>query len=116
MNGKIATVTLGLDEVHEPDALRRETARALAISETEIPDLYLLKRSLDARRGRMQFQVSVQVGGDDPLSKLATPHPVASRSHPPVVVIGEGPAGLFCAYELARHGIVVMVLDRGKLV
>jgi uncharacterized FAD-dependent dehydrogenase len=32
----------------------------------------------------------------------------------PVVIIGGGPAGLFCAYQLARAGVASIVLDRGK--
>jgi uncharacterized FAD-dependent dehydrogenase len=39
-----------------------------------------------------------------------------SVSGPPIVVVGDGPAGLFCAYELARHALPVVVVDRGKLV
>ena len=31
-----------------------------------------------------------------------------------MVIVGGGPAGLFCAYELARCGIGSIVLDRGK--
>jgi len=30
------------------------------------------------------------------------------------VIIGGGPAGLFCAYQLARAGVASIVLDRGK--
>jgi uncharacterized FAD-dependent dehydrogenase len=30
------------------------------------------------------------------------------------MIIGDGPCGLFCAYELARAGIACIVLDRGK--
>jgi uncharacterized FAD-dependent dehydrogenase len=33
-----------------------------------------------------------------------------------VIIVGAGPAGLFCAHELARHGVASIVLDRGKLV
>jgi hypothetical protein len=30
------------------------------------------------------------------------------------VIIGGGPAGLFCAYELARAGVQAVIVDRGK--
>jgi uncharacterized protein len=33
-----------------------------------------------------------------------------------VVIVGDGPAGMFCAYELARRGIGAVVVERGKLV
>jgi uncharacterized FAD-dependent dehydrogenase len=33
---------------------------------------------------------------------------------PPVVIVGGGPAGLFCAYQLARAGVASVILDRGK--
>jgi uncharacterized FAD-dependent dehydrogenase len=35
-------------------------------------------------------------------------------SGPPVIIVGAGPAGIFCAYELARSGIPSIILDRGK--
>ena len=31
-----------------------------------------------------------------------------------MIVVGAGPAGLFCAYELARAGVRAIVVDRGK--
>lgn len=34
----------------------------------------------------------------------------------PVVIVGMGPAGLFCGYFLARHGYRVLMLERGKCV
>ena len=30
------------------------------------------------------------------------------------MIVGAGPAGLFCAYELARAGVPAVILDRGK--
>ena len=42
--------------------------------------------------------------------------PVAPRNEEPVLIIGAGPAGLFCAYELARNGIASIILERGKKV
>ncbi|MGE0872524.1 MAG: NAD(P)/FAD-dependent oxidoreductase [Kofleriaceae bacterium] len=31
-----------------------------------------------------------------------------------MIIVGGGPAGLFCAYELARHAIKSIIVDRGK--
>ena len=40
-------------------------------------------------------------------------HGTERMNHRPVV-IGAGPAGLFCAYLLAREGYRPLVLERGK--
>lgn len=41
--------------------------------------------------------------------------PAARLAHPPVIV-GTGPAGLFCGYFLALHGYRPILLERGKAV
>lgn len=35
---------------------------------------------------------------------------------PKVIIVGSGPAGLFCGYYLARYGYAPMVLERGRAV
>ena len=40
----------------------------------------------------------------------------ASACDKKIVVIGAGPAGLFCAYELARNGFKPLLLERGAAV
>lgn len=108
------TLTLDLDDADDALALKERAAKELRIPASELPDVYVQKRSLDARKGRVRFSLLVQVGGPDPLLHLGEPHPREARPGPPVVIVGEGPAGLFCAYELARHGIAATVVDRGK--
>jgi uncharacterized FAD-dependent dehydrogenase len=105
---------LGLDEADDPEALRRLVARRLGRKLEDVPDVALLRRSIDARRGGVRFQLLVGLGPPE-ARELGAPDPVAVGS-PKVVIVGDGPAGLFCAYELARHGKGSIVLDRGKLV
>ncbi|HYC01181.1 MAG TPA: NAD(P)/FAD-dependent oxidoreductase [Candidatus Limnocylindrales bacterium] len=107
------TLDLGLDESQEPAELRRRVARQLQRPEDSLPELVVLKRSIDARRGRVRFHVVVGPAaslpenlGGAPLREVDSPERVA--------IIGDGPAGLFCAYELARHGIGATIYDRGK--
>ncbi|HEX2686547.1 MAG TPA: NAD(P)/FAD-dependent oxidoreductase [Kofleriaceae bacterium] len=108
------TVELELDELASPEQesvrLFAKLAKQLGGSPAELPPLEVRKRSLDARRGRVRFHFVVGVAGDAALGGA----PVRETSGPPVVVVGGGPAGLFCAYELARAGVPSVILDRGK--
>jgi len=56
------------------------------------------------------------VVGVAPSDRLLGGAPLRETAGSPVVIIGAGPAGLFCAYELARAGIRAVVVDRGKTV
>ncbi|HET9957736.1 MAG TPA: NAD(P)/FAD-dependent oxidoreductase, partial [Polyangiaceae bacterium] len=83
----------------------------------DLPEIVLRKRSLDARRGAVRFHLLFgfqTVSGQPGFPALRLPRPV--RGDPEVVIVGDGPAGLFCAYELACHGIAAIVVDRGKTV
>jgi hypothetical protein len=104
---------LGLDEASDPAALRERIGKKLGIAPAELPEPNLLRRSIDARRGSVHFHLIVGLGTTVDALGGAPPRE-ASLPGPPVVVVGDGPAGLFCAYELARHGLPVVVVDRGK--
>jgi uncharacterized FAD-dependent dehydrogenase len=110
------TVELELDELASPDdepaVLAGRLAARLGASPLELPPLEVRKRSLDARRGRIRFHFVVGAAshaslGGDPLREV---------TGPPVVIVGGGPAGVFCAYELARAGVASVIVDRGKQV
>lgn len=106
-------VELGLDEADEPSALRRAVARRLRVPASELPDVVLRRRSIDARRGRVRFRMLVGLGEQE-RHELGAPHPREVAGEPRVVIVGAGPAGIFCAYELARAGVPSVVVDRGK--
>ncbi len=104
---------LGLDEADDEAALRARVAKELRRPASELPPLRLLRRSIDARRGRVVLHVVVGLGGE-PEGPLGLPHPAFVKPPARVVIVGDGPCGIFCAYELARRGIASVVLDRGK--
>jgi len=109
-------IELGLDETTDPDSLRQRLATKLGISATALPEPAILRCSIDARRGSVRFHLIVGLGAAAPEPLGGLPPREATGDGPPVLVVGDGPAGLFCAYELARQGIAVCVLDRGKTV
>lgn len=63
---------------------------------------------------RVRIQAELSSAGpivDPPISPAELP-PLGGT--PEVAVVGTGPAGLFCALELARRGVRSVVLERGK--
>ncbi len=102
-------------------------SQVLNIREKEIKEVHLSKRSVDARRQVVHWICSFDFEVQDE-DKLLQKHPQLQRVKPyhyqylsahhkqNVVVVGSGPAGLFCAYVLAHSGQNVTVIERGKKV
>lgn len=79
-------------------------------------NLGLTRRSIDARKGRVQYVLRFQdkslipvKNGFENLNPLKN-----SKNLKKVIVVGAGPAGYFAAFELIRSGIKPIVVDRGK--
>ncbi len=107
---------LSLDEAQNPDAMRALAAKKLAVPVEDLPELHVLRRAIDARGKGTCFHVLLGVGPATPADEWALPHPREVRPPARVVIVGAGPAGLFCAYDLARQGIASRIIDRGKRV
>lgn len=109
-------LVLNLGDPDDPTVLRTLAARKLGLRESDLPQLVLRRRSLDSRRGRPRFHLLFELREQAQSEPLAAPEPREVTQPVRVVIVGAGPAGLFCAYQLARAGIGCVVLDRGKQV
>lgn len=124
---------LKLNPDHSQHELVEKIAKTLRISETEILDFQIKKQSLDARRKpdlKYVYTVDVKVLNEHQIlkkqknnqishvneSKYVFPQKgVTPCKHRPII-IGCGPAGMFCAYLLAQHGYQPILFERGASV
>ncbi|MBI3768516.1 MAG: FAD-dependent oxidoreductase [Deltaproteobacteria bacterium] len=105
------------DVAGDAAALRAAASRAARVPESEIAAVRVLRRALDARRGvRMRLWVRVVLDGEAeaPPEAPRPPSFPAPRRGRPVVVVGDGPAGMFAALRLAEHGVPAVIVERGK--
>ncbi len=77
------------------------------------------KKSLDARdKSNLRYVYTVECAKEaQPKEERELERlPKAKQPSAPVVVVGSGPAGLFCALRLLERGITPLVLERGGTV
>ena len=72
------------------------------------------KKSLDARdKGNIRYIYSIEFSKTIPKREARVFEQVKTQPQAPVLVVGSGPAGLFCALRLLDHGILPIVVERG---
>ncbi len=114
----VVDLFLPIAEAEAP--LHEVAARALGRGALAPEEVRLLRRSLDARKGRpLGYNLRVEVGPAAGPTLLADPGPAprrwpAGRPFPKIVVLGSGPAGAFAALRLAEAGLPCTIVERGK--
>lgn len=101
---------------YQPQLLHRHVARQLSVPLSEVKELRIRRRSIDARQRTILVNVTVDAYlGEESLEPdfVAIPYPNVEKA-PPVVVVGAGPGGLFAALRLIELGLRPILLERGK--
>ena len=124
---RLSDISLPLD--YNPQTLTEKAAAVLRIRREDILSAVLARRSVDARREvRFTASLDVTLRTDESAVLAKLPRsakvrkiapfrmPVYPRKKLPQrpVIIGAGPAGLFCAYILALSGAEPLLIERGR--
>ena len=96
--------------------IREYVAREKGIDSRTIRDIRVVKRSIDARHRQVFVNLSLRVyvnetPADEGFCRVDYPDVSEAQQ---VVVVGEGPAGLFAALRLIELGKRPVVVERGK--
>ncbi len=118
---------------HQPKQLEEKVAKLLKVKSTQIKDIQIQKKSIDARKKpelHIVYSVNVLVDNEQSVMKKVNDknimlinekkyeiHATGTqdlKKRP--LIVGAGPAGLFCAYLLALEGYQPILLERGKCI
>ena len=121
---------------HDRAGLLEKAARVLRVPSEEIERLTIVKQSVDARKKpdiwySYVVDIGIRQAGLQKEEKLVRrlkdrnvavykeapyrlPEPGTERMAGRPVIIGTGPAGLFCGLMLARKGYIPILLERGE--
>jgi hypothetical protein len=106
------------ETAHNLEAIKQELAKRLNCSASDILDLKILKRSIDARKPAIKFQLRIQYSTKSQPIHFKTIQPKSyiktTDNSPKVHIIGSGPAGLFAALKCLELGLKPIVIERGK--
>lgn len=111
--------------------LKKKAARILSCRPEELLDFQILRKSVDARKKPelfFSYTVCCTVKNEETLRKKLKnkklifierkeyrfPEEGKKRLKHRPVIIGMGPAGLFCGYYLAKHGYAPVLFERGR--
>ena len=118
---------------HNAAALEQKIRKRLGLSGDQELRYRIIRKSIDARKKpelSLVYSVEVSTSGEEKIIKRANdpnvtivkqtgyhlPGAVSPTPSIPPVIVGAGPAGLFCAYALTMSGCAPVVLERGRSV
>lgn len=118
---------------HKQEDILYKTAKILRVSPDKIQSWQIVKKSIDARKKPdiiVIYSVDVSVASQDKVltgcksaqvqAVKTVPYKFPAEGEQPLnfrpIIIGTGPAGLFCGYMLAKHGYRPLILERGRCV
>ncbi len=136
---RINQLKLRVDQQNVEKALRKKAAECLRIKENDINKLVIVRQSIDARKKPdifYSYVVDVEIDREEKVCRKIK-NPQINQVKPFVyrfpyqcpagmgleestsagkrpVIIGTGPAGLFCGYFLAKASFAPILLERGE--
>ena len=117
----------------EDKDLLKKVSKILKVNQNTIKKIRIVKKSLDARKKDnllFVYELDVEIDKEEIFLKrnkskdifkieeenykfeISGQHKLEKRP----IIIGSGPAGLYCAYLLAEHGFRPIVIERGECV
>jgi uncharacterized protein len=112
---KEITITLTPSEAADGVLIKQIALQEANIATEKCSGFAVLKKSLDARSKQIKYVLQCKIWVDEIVDNqyAVIQYPDVSTAKS-AIIIGAGPAGLFCALRLIELGIKPIIIERGK--
>ena len=101
--------------INHQDYINEQICRELGIKIDEVNHIEILKRSIDARKKDIKYNLKIAVYlGENFVEKTDLFCPTNVGNKMEVAIVGAGPAGLYAALYALELGIKPVIFERGK--
>ena len=109
-------IRLQPERLYDEEHIKERIARKCKVAASRIKTVILMRRSIDARKKQVMFQLRYKVGIDTAcdLNIAQVSFKDSKESKTQVLIVGAGPAGYFAALQCLTLGLKPIVLERGK--
>lgn len=111
---KDISLTVSPEAAADDEVVKCLLAKKLNVPFSELTGVTYLKKSIDARRGEVKFNLLLRAFIGERTQPLYKETVFKEADKASVIVVGAGPAGLFAALTLLEEGYKPIVLERGK--
>jgi hypothetical protein len=112
---KEISIVVSPSDAAQPIIVQQIALQEAGIAAKNCTGFAVVKKSLDARGRNPKFLLQCKIWVDESPQNL---HPIIDypsvHGKASVIVIGAGPAGLFCALRLIELGLQPIIIERGK--
>lgn len=106
-------IRISADALDDTQVIEKMIARKCKVPIDKLPAYRLIRKSIDARSTNVVFQLRYQVG-DISQSIAPITYRQVGKENSKVHIVGAGPAGYFAALRCIEHGLIPIILERGK--
>ncbi|MDR1551882.1 MAG: NAD(P)/FAD-dependent oxidoreductase [Prevotellaceae bacterium] len=108
-------ITASPEDASNSEIIKRLAAQKLNVAASEISDIRIERKSIDARSREPKINLTLNVFcGEKPVLLKEEFKYQNVTNKPEVVIVGSGPAGLFASLRLIELGLKPVILERGK--
>lgn len=113
---KIIDIRIQPDRLHDEAYIKEKLARKCKVAVSRIKTVKLKRRSIDARKRQVMFQLRYEVGIDKAIENQNKQIVFrdTKKSESEILIVGAGPAGYFAALQCLTLGLKPIILERGK--